>query len=970
MNDNAMLEIKRSPLISQHRIGETLSFSDDGYIGIPYCVTTYYNSKNGPATPGYATLGGTPLMIYVINTNMPRIGTESDASIIASLLDRGYIVTVLDYQNNEAAVSPALEWSIHALAEKIKGGEFFECDSLLPKGVYGDTLILPCGCNVLLNSVYFELDKHGTDGTLEEIVRIWNDDFRSFKADMTVKWVREDGSRKPTRLGPDGSEPIWYRDAAATEVDEERGEYTRIGYTEAVEITDCVKSDGSPIDLGLYYSVIYPTKPERDVPVIAHYCSTQYYLDAATSKVRPQLTGFLFNGYAGGYFDYAYIPMCRNDHYGYFDGSWMPERSVTGYNPSFSSYVFNTAQVSTAAIRYTRYLSLTDHDTYRFSNERIGVYGLSKTSFVTHLGAPYLLRKPLEIGDEIKDERELSERITQKLSAFYQWRYLPSHHGETRYENGKTDTYARDGFTVNGGELQPWTVFGGKEIPSGVAAVYSSCGATLEYIGEGHSPVFTTVNLFDGYKSGYYNQNTLINLCRSHNVPCVWMEAELDHTRLACEKDLHHGVDLYRALTSFFDYYLKGAAPSLLYTVPSDGSADIPTVEPITLRFVGEFSSDEIGRITLTDRQGRAVPGRWVSSYGGTVWSYLHATLSGKEAYTLSVPGDLTSLNGMTLNTPYTATFLTSAEESEELLRGVQCISASGDLTFSVTVPNAAPSDRLLIRVKASGFNRLSLLSVGAKETLVGEARVSGESYAVFDVTEFLRSHARGETLSLRLRAEETPDGAYRYESEPDDDGFVADRYATYGSEMLGGARYGKVTMRLNDGDFGGSLRFYESRPVLRHESCILGGRPLTKSDIGRTFRISLDVYDTVSRSMRLYLKGMTDYDPEMRDITLYRYRTERFCVKEDHTKRIRDYSRVCKNLQTKPNELCRLELEYKVYEPSFGERGEISEVLYLLASPNGSKESPIYLGNLKVSEVVTDLSVEEISLLCTESDL
>ncbi|MBP5428909.1 MAG: hypothetical protein J6Z04_06465 [Clostridia bacterium] len=48
-------------------------------------------------------------MIYVVNTNTERVGTESDTAIIRSLVDRGYIVVVLDYGNDDRATPPALE---------------------------------------------------------------------------------------------------------------------------------------------------------------------------------------------------------------------------------------------------------------------------------------------------------------------------------------------------------------------------------------------------------------------------------------------------------------------------------------------------------------------------------------------------------------------------------------------------------------------------------------------------------------------------------------------------------------------------------------------------------------------------------------------------------------------------------------------------------------------------------------------
>ena len=862
--------IENDPILAPYRIGAPRDYPDDGTIGIPFGVTVFYDRSRGPAVPGFATCGATPLMIYVVNTNTDRIGTESDRAIVRSMLDRGYIVFVLDYKNSEKAVSPALENAVQRMIEPIKNGEYFPNAPILPKGTYFDALVVPSGCDVLLNAVYFELDKHGTDGTLEKIVNVWNNDFRKFKRDLTVKWIRGDGSRKPVQKGIDGSDPVWYSDPDGTVVDEKNGQYTKIGYTKADEITDCVKADGTPIDLKLRYDLIYPTKPARDVPVVLHFSSTQYLPEAVQRPVRPQFTGFLFNGYAGAVFDYAYIPMCRNDHYGYFDGSSGDERSVTGYNPIFSTYVFNAAQVSTAALRFTRYLSLSDHSVYRFDVDRIGVFGVSKTSFVTHLGAP-CLRKGLLSAEKGRSERELAEAIDGKLGAFYQWMYLPGHHGETRREAGKTETYTKDGFTVSGGELQPWTTWNGKEIPSGATVVYSSCGATLDYIGEGCAPVFTTVNLRDGYRSGYLQQNTLVNLLRVHDVPSFWAEADLDHTRLAIGTDLHHGVDLYRTLFDFFAYYLKDAPPVVLWTDPANDSTEVDPTRPITVRFVGEIPADEIGKVSLRASDGRAVPGRWIASYGNTAWTFLHEPFKAGERLSLTIPAVLTGSNGRPLGRETVASF-----------------------------------------------------AAGAPATAHPPKKVdfSGERY---------------------VYTEDFANGSGDFEKDP---------YATYETATVDGVPARKITLRPNDGEFGGDHVFYEPRVVLKNEKCVFGGKPLSEEDLGRTLRVTLRVYDTVSRPLRLYLKSLTDYDSETRDFDLYRRRTAKFRTDEDFTKRLRDYRRAVKNFQTRANEWCEFILDYTVYEPSCGDRGRSSQAVYLLANPDGDRESPLFIGLFKVEEI------------------
>ena len=75
--------------LAEYKCGETTRLDSDGYIGIPVEYTVLFDTKGGTATatPGYQN--GTPVILYVVNTNTVRTGTESDASIIQSMLDRG-----------------------------------------------------------------------------------------------------------------------------------------------------------------------------------------------------------------------------------------------------------------------------------------------------------------------------------------------------------------------------------------------------------------------------------------------------------------------------------------------------------------------------------------------------------------------------------------------------------------------------------------------------------------------------------------------------------------------------------------------------------------------------------------------------------------------------------------------------------------------------------------------------------------
>ena len=119
-----------SAFADYHVCGEYLS--DDGYIGIPVEVNTYIKGETNEKTR---------IVLYVINTNTKRIGTEEDEPIISDLLDEGYVVVVLDYKNNAKSVSPDLDWSIQKIRTDIENGAYLNgashekyCTYVLPAG--------------------------------------------------------------------------------------------------------------------------------------------------------------------------------------------------------------------------------------------------------------------------------------------------------------------------------------------------------------------------------------------------------------------------------------------------------------------------------------------------------------------------------------------------------------------------------------------------------------------------------------------------------------------------------------------------------------------------------------------------------------------------------------------------------------------------------------------------------------------
>ncbi len=937
---DAMEAIKGDSALSAYMQGETQKYSDDGYIGIPYEITVYYDVQtHGASTPGYMTLGGTPVILYVVNADFERVGTDSDVSIIKSMLARGYAVVVVDYLNNGKAKSPALEWSTQLIRAKMDSGDFFLDKAIFASGTYQDTIVVPSGYNVKLNDVYFELDKHGVDGTLEKIVNVWNNDFRMYHKDKIVKWVRENGLRKETQVGFDGSAPVWYSDPTGNTVDLENGQYTKIYYTKAETITDCVRPDGEPIDLNLYMHIIYPTNPVKDVPLMMLYSSSEHMLSSVKKSDRPQLPGFLFNGYAGAIADYAYVPMCRKDVYGTFNGS-DEGKSVTGDNMTYSTYIYNATQAATAALRYVRYLSLSDHDTYCFDEDKIGTWGISKSAWYTQVGAP-ALRNDLLTKEDGLSELEIAERVNDKINSFIQLLYPAWSNGETRYDKGYTDSYTKDGFTVDGGELQPWSVYNGNEISSGAQLVYSSCGAFVDYFCEDYSPLFITENLLDTSNTEYGQQNIMVNLCRTMNIPALWFEVNIEHT-FAQGPDYNYGVDTYAAFYKFVDYYLSDAPVSVCYTNPVNGSV-IRTTGNITVKFIGEVTDSEIQKVTITDGAGNTLTGTWTSAYGNTEWTFVADNMKGATAYTMTVPATLLGANGVAMGEEYTTTFYTRSEGEVTEIGGAVSLNTSG-ATFDLTVPEkTADGFKLRVNVRNNAANVLYAYNA-ANGALMGSVRVSGAGYHEIDVTDYLAAYSAGTKLSVTLKTAKSESLEMHFEKTFDSDGGgfnCLDSTTVVGAEIDGELAL-KITRlpRTNDGDHIRYLNM-ENSYTFSTNKLIKNGSAVTKEDLGRTFLITLRVYDTVSRPVRLFMNSATS-----------------------RVNKQLDFDRVYYTLHTNANEWTEFTIPYTVYEMKYGVDSQVKD-LYVQFTPYGGCDgNAIYLDNLKVEEVFTDIDASSISLV------
>ena len=873
----------------KYALKDTVRLDSDGVIGVPAEVTVLFDRSR------FAFNGapdGTPIMIYVVGTGIERIGTKSDIDIVESMIDRGYVVAVFDYLDSADAVCPKLEYSVQLIRSRLVKGEFFAGAEGFEGNRFLQTVVVPAGYDVSFGNVFFEIDKHGGDGTLEKITEIWNNDFRGTKADRILKWVRHDGSRKPVSTAFDGTEPVWLN---ADGTENEDGEYIRVKYTHADDITDCARPDGSPIDLKLYMHMVYPTAPVNKVPVMCLASSSEHRCGCSATVDRPHLLGAAFRGYAAVMYDYGYTPMARVDHYEYFDGFPKPGH-ITGDNPTYSIQFYNDKRMNCAAMRYIRFRAM--RDGLPFDTEAIGVYGNSKGGWMGFLG-------------EEHPEKMVSRRL------------FGGHHDETRYENGKTETVG----IINGGEEQPWLTYNGKTIDSGADFIYCSCGGTDDSMTAGHAPRFISCNRRDS--SCYGTSTGFVNVCRLHGIPAVWVDINAPHTIVQGE-ELNYGYDSYVSYFDAADFFLYKKAVKVS-GIKADQSKYPATV---TVRFSGTVSAEEVKKISVCGSDGATVKGEWSGAFAGVEWTFTPYILNCGEEYTVTVPKGVCGTNGKSAEEEYSWSFKT--------LAATVTAAESDGKTVRFTAPKGEfEMNCIAVRVDNDGINRLGAYTPAGER--VGFVGVSGKGIYRIDVTEYLKTVAAGVTVELILKAEREAGVNTVFDSGAKD-GFAGFTALNRAKTEIGVAPDGAEVFKLNgfeaDTHFPTETMYHSPDSVFKCEG-IVKDSPVTAEDMGRSFKITLRFYDTVSRYLKIALNNCTSMQNS-----------------------IADNHGIFHNVVTKEGEWQEFSFDYTVYEPMYGEFGIQKKTLLVSAVHKGDISEPLYFGSVTAVENVTDVEVSDIAVI------
>ncbi len=262
-----------------------------------------------------------PLAFYLKNLPAARVGTLSDEQIKTGLEADGFIVIEVDC-SSFPKTSPELENELVKF-HKNCASVYSSYENSEQKVDIKSIMYVPEGYTVTKDIPVWNIRDHGADGSVERVVKFWNDVI-----------VSKHGQ------------------ASVTDADQMHN------------------PDGSPIDWWLRMDIIHPSgKVPAGVPLLLNFSSNSPRFSPFSPENTDQVIwrnifpiGFLTTGYAFANADHCYNPLARNDTWGYHD-----QYSLEDWN-------------GLAAVRaYVRYLKGHMED-YNL-NGKIGVMGISKASY-------------------------------------------------------------------------------------------------------------------------------------------------------------------------------------------------------------------------------------------------------------------------------------------------------------------------------------------------------------------------------------------------------------------------------------------------------------------------------------------------------------------------------------------------------------------------------------------------------------
>jgi hypothetical protein len=280
------------------------------------------------------TTGDRPaeVIIYVKNSAWERIGTESDLSILKDYIGKRFIIVTMDLGNEPRAVSPAIDFDIHLMYRACAGyrtPSILRAIKLMPK----DTrfFVLPEGYRVATDLTYWEIDKHAVFGTLEYVMKTYNEEI-----------VPRDEGMNPAR-----------------------------------KPSDMVGPDGGPLDYRVMMDIVYPSQAKRKLPV---------FVWSDTQWSRPPHHRYLFQmrGYVYVLMAHCFNPCVAYRHIGPFtldhwNGLACYTAAMRYLYKNADKYSMDTDHIGMMGISKGQYavtrLSAPNHDAFTESRKFAGYPG-------------------------------------------------------------------------------------------------------------------------------------------------------------------------------------------------------------------------------------------------------------------------------------------------------------------------------------------------------------------------------------------------------------------------------------------------------------------------------------------------------------------------------------------------------------------------------------------------------------------
>ncbi len=686
--------------------------TNDGYIGTAVHLYIY--------TDGQEAEGKRDVIFYVINHGTERIGQESDTSIVGSYIDEGYVVIVVDYLDDERAISPNIE---HSLA-KLRTYYMIDKTGFSGTNITVNTnyaYFLPAGYRLARDIVYWEQDKHASYGTLNYIMGAWNDYIAGQK---TVYYAYHTGDSSCTfdhEANPD-AECIA---GAPQEIDGEVVAYSAGQKAPTVSrVEDCRKKDGSPLDYRLRMDIVYPSDPLYETPVYAM-AATQAEMHMHTCEdTSCHFVGFTFNGYTALTFDFVYVPMARADHYGYFS--------------AFGTYAQNASKMARAAMRCIRYYG----EQFGYNDELIGVAGISKgspppgvLSVVGNAAMPENQRFPEDPngdrfeGDTLDENGNVIATIEQPFMTYEQgYDGTADYYGTDADKTGAISSEITVAYCASGPGAQ-WIYNGHLKNQTYVPTVISS----------GKNDEYSMWSWWPGHESYYQNNVTS---------PFLSMPMENAGHDYPIYYDDIRGFDRYPQLINFFNYYLKDdeSQSEVLWVQPLEGSVGASVNTSLKVQFLVPVDTDTLSEITVTNvTTGEDVGGEWswVNKMSG-LYTFTADNMEALTEYRVDIPTTVKTYDGENIGKAYSRTFTTEGEKAVRPVADTYVSEANPDANYgsadTVYIGGSSDDERIYFAT----FNTEVFEGVGKVEL-----RLSGNGLSLQDVQIYvLNDYAIDESLT------------------------------------------------------------------------------------------------------------------------------------------------------------------------------------------------------------------------------